>query len=102
MQAFHCFFQRKTIYINCVHNRIFPKMGRGDALLPPPIRSGGGHGPLAPHRGGPHAIGVSSCDLGGIEGPFTIFNFCKTNNIYQKFWFWVTVCRHEKRKQVSQ
>ena len=38
MYAFHCFcFQRKTLYINCAHNRIFPKIwGEANALLTPP------------------------------------------------------------------
>ena len=43
------FFQRKTLYINCVYNRIFPKIWGGpNALLAPPSKIWGGHGPLAP------------------------------------------------------
>ena len=40
-------FQRKTLYINCVDNRIFPK--NWDQMhYWPPIRSLGGHGPNGP------------------------------------------------------
>ena len=36
-------FKRKTQYINCVHNRIFPKNGRGAKCITPPqyFRGGG-------------------------------------------------------------
>ena len=52
------FFQRKTLYINCVHNRIFPKNWGGGGQIhycPPPIWiGGGGHGPPRPPYSGPH------------------------------------------------
>ena len=42
MHAFHCSLTEKH-YINCVHNRIFPKMGGGgpNALLLPSTFFGG-------------------------------------------------------------
>ena len=46
------FFQRKTLYINCVHNRIFPKKfflgGGGQMHYWPPVLSLGGRGPPGP------------------------------------------------------
>ena len=47
MHAFQ-FFQRKTLYINCVHNRIFPKIGGGNALLAPNTFFGGPWPPWPP------------------------------------------------------
>ena len=54
---FPLFCQRKTLYINCVHNKIFPKIWGGQMhYCPPPSKIwGGGDGPLAPPPcGGPH------------------------------------------------
>ena len=60
--AFHCFFLRKTLYINCVHNRIFPKFWGGQMhYCPPPgVKSGGGAcPPCSPPCGGPHELYVT-------------------------------------------
>ena len=55
MYAFHCFLKEKTLYINCVHNRIFPKIWGGpNALLAPRVKFGGPW-PPGPPCGGPHA-----------------------------------------------
>ena len=54
MYAFHCFFQRKTLYINCVHNRIFPKIWGGQMHYWPPRVKSGGPWPPGPPCGGPH------------------------------------------------
>ena len=59
MYAFHCLFvfQRKTLYINCVHNRIFPKIwGAKCITAPPPRVKSGGPWPPGPPCGGPHAL----------------------------------------------
>ena len=43
MYAFLCFFQRKTLYINCVHNKIFPKIWGGAKCITAPyprVKSG--------------------------------------------------------------
>ena len=60
MHAFHCFcFQRKTLYINCVHNRIFAKNGGGGQIhYWPPNLTGGAMAPPPPPIADP-MIGVS-------------------------------------------
>ena len=57
MYAFHCFVKEKhcTTYINCVHNRIFPKIWGPNALLASPRVKSGGMAPWSP-CGGPHDI----------------------------------------------
>ena len=49
-------FQRKTLYINCLHNRIFPKIwGGAKCITGPPSKIWGGAWPPGPPCGGPHA-----------------------------------------------
>ena len=54
MHAFHCcFFQRKPLYINCLHNRIFPK--NGGCITAPPSTFWGGGAMAPPHVADPMA-----------------------------------------------
>ena len=49
MFAFHYFSQRKKLYINCVHNRIFPKIWRGaKCITGPPSKIWGAMAPCPP------------------------------------------------------
>ena len=50
------FCQRKTLYINCVHNGIFSKIWGGQMHYWPPRVIWGGHGPLAPPVADPMII----------------------------------------------
>ena len=60
------FFQRKTLHINCIHNRIFPKNWGGGQIhyWPPNLNFGGAMAPPpAPPYSGPYDSNIAHLSL---------------------------------------
>ena len=93
---FQCFKEKHCTLI-VFHNRIFPKNWGAKCITGPPIRSLGGHGPLAPPRGGPHDVNMTVHEYSYLllQYSYTLHEY--QTLIYKLEYLWSRGCNELRR-----